>query len=137
MVQHYRGDRQKISRSTPSTEGSDFAMVNSLRKTNANEARIAEVLASFSHLTKSAIRASLLELTVSDADALIAFSAGRIANDRIIIRRAASIIASSVLLSDEIRGVAKKYLSGKDVRTDILGLGIVKVRGANSRLKRN
>ena len=137
MARYFRADRLKLSRSTPSIEGSDFALVTALRKTNEDEGHIRAVLQAFEHLTAEAIRASLLELTVADADAVIALRAGQIVQCREVVRRAASIILQSAFLSDYIKKEAQVLLAGNSVRTNIAGHGIKKVRGANSRLKTN
>lgn len=77
-----------------------------------------------------------MELSVKD-DALTALVAARMVNDRSAIRRAASVIAGSSVLSDAAKKEAQALLPGKPERTEIALHGIKKVRGANSRLRTN
>lgn len=139
MARHYRADRLEIYRTTPSSENgeSDFELVCKLRETRGDAQKIEEALRGVTALTKEMIRASLLELTVSGDDAIIALNAARILRDRIILQRAAAIIVSSPCLSDETKREARGHLGNRAPRIDMLGLGTTKVRGANNRLKRN
>lgn len=137
MVQYYRGDRQRVYRSTPEVDSSNFEFVCNLRHTNGNEQKIQDVVQNHVELSQDEIRASLLELTMCVEDAIIAFCAAKILKERDALRRAAHIIVSSPFPSDAIKRDAQKHLSRRSNSIDILGLGGVKVRGANSRLKSN
>ena len=136
MTQHYRGDRAEIFLTTPDVQESDFELVCALRRTM--EADVGSVLGRFSHLSKQAVRASLLELTADANTANVALIAGRLLQEGAVVRRATAMILESPYLSDELkRQVRASAPSVGMPRIGMIGAGKKKVRGANGPLRKN
>ena len=135
MTQHYRPDRAQVFFRTPDVQESDFELVCALRR--AMESEVADVLERFSHVSREAVRGSLLELTVDPHHANTALIAARMLKEGSVVRRATAVILQSPYLSDELKASVREAAPKIGIpRVGLIGAGKKKVRATNGPLKR-
>lgn len=127
MAHHYRAKGKNAVYQTLDVPESNFDLVCALRKTQGIAENIQRVLHAYQHITTSALRDSLLELSTTTDHAEIAFIAGQMSNLQCVVNRAAAIILASNQFSQQLKDNVRPYMTGKGPIAAKLSIGNTRI----------